>query len=560
MPAPVNRILAMHKFKIGVVLDDNKIDLQIASFLSWVKDQNSIVVSQVFVAPNAKDRGLYVEKPELPGRLTRWRPADQLFKAMLVSEKVLLKYFSKYMARLSIIDDTQYEASKLLGTMPIPLSLDDDVGTIARQLNLGNFDLILNLSSGPIDKSLLATSRLGALQLDYRRGRMTRRAPIGFWETYYRMPLTKFAISKTSIGRANEEILLEGSFRTQFSFLLNQTHLYKKSLAQLRQMLVRVLEKDELPRARLAPSTANELLDKPDAVVTSTYYAKLLIRLASKAVRRALRIKEKWGIQIAHADWASAASIAAIKISAPNGHFWADPFLYTRNGRTYCFVEDFLYATKRAHISVLEVSEKGVIPLGVALQEDFHLSFPYIFSYAGRTFMCPEASESHQIRIYECKEFPLKWELSKVAMNGISAADSMFFEHNGKWWLMTSVDRTELNDHCSELCLFYADSPLADEWIPHPQNPLYVDANIGRNAGLIIESGRILRAAQEQGFDQYGKGSALYEIVKLDENDYEEIKLTDLKRVRPKNCLASHHISTTGKVTVVDFLSHSFSP
>lgn len=550
----------MQNFKIGVVLEGSKVNLQIASFLSWVKAQNGVVISNLFTASVAEDRELNGDNPESLGVHPRRTTADQLFEAMLRGEELLLQYFSRYMSRLSVIDSTQQEASMLLGTMPIALPLDHDAGTIADVADLGNLDLILNLGSCPIDKKLLAKSRLGALQLDYQRGQMTSRAPVGFWETYYRMPFTKFSITKTSESRPNQEILLEGSFRTQFSFLLNQTHLYKKSLAQLSQMLINILVTGDLPQGKLAPDAAKKLLDIPSSVVTSTYYAKLIIRLGQKAVRRALKIKEKWGLQIAQADWASAASISAIKFSAPAGHFWADPFLYTREGRTYCFVEDFIFASKRAHISVLEISENGVQPLGVALQEEFHLSFPYIFSYAGRTFMCPEASESNQIRIYECKEFPLRWELCKIAMKGISAADSMFFEHNGKWWLITSVDRTELNDHCSELCLFYADSPLADEWQPHPQNPLYVDANVGRNAGLIIENGRILRAAQEQGFDQYGKASALYEIVKLDENEYKEVKLADLRHVRPKNCIASHHISTTGKFTVVDFLSRSFLP
>lgn len=550
----------MRKFRIGIVLDDDRINKQIASFLDWINAQDGLEISKLFLSPNASDHEPSAHEANEIGNVSRHRPSDRFFEVMSRGEEALLKYFSKHMARLSVIDGTPHEASVVSGKIPIRLPLGEADRSEASELDTGSLDLIVNLSSGATHKNILSMSRLGALQLDYWRGHMTCRAPVGFWETYYRMPLTRFAIIKIDVNGAGETVVLDGSFRTQFSFLLNQTHLYKKSLAQLRQLIAKVVDTSEFPPAKITQSIKSGLLDTPDMVVTSAYFAKLMTRLGSKAVRRALKIREKWGIQITHADWTSAASISAIKISAPDGHFWADPFLHRHDGKTYCFVEDFVYAKKRAHIAVLEISGRTVVQLGVALQEDFHLSFPYIFQYAGRTFMCPEASESNQIRIYECKDFPFRWELCKVAMNGISAADSMFFEHGGKWWLITSVDRTDLNDHCSELCLFHADSPLADEWVPHPKNPLYVDADIGRNAGLIIEDGRILRAAQKQGFDQYGKGAALYEIVRLDEHDYEEMKLDDLRHMRPKNCLASHHISTTGNVTVVDFLSHRFSP
>jgi hypothetical protein len=125
---------------------------------------------------------------------------------------------------------------------------------------------------------------------------------------------------------------------------------------------------------------------------------------------------------------------------------------------------------------------------------------------------------------------------------------------------MTSLDRSGMGDHCSELCLFHADSPLAGEWTPHPQNPLYIDTDMGRNAGLIMEGGRIFRAAQRQGFDQYGEGLALFEILMLDEHHYAERKLTDIEHDYLDRSLGSHHISSKGNITVVDYKMHSFAP
>ena len=74
-----------------------------------------------------------------------------------------------------------------------------------------------------------------------------------------------------------------------------------------------------------------------------------------------------------------------------------------------------------------------------------------------------------------------------------------------------------------------------------------------------MDKGKIFRAAQMQGFDRYGKAVGLYEIIRLDETRYEEVMVTDLRRVRPARALGSHHISTTGRVTVVDYLSRRFA-
>jgi hypothetical protein len=273
-----------------------------------------------------------------------------------------------------------------------------------------------------------------------------------------------------------------------------------------------------------------------------------------------LKLKENWGIQFIQSDWHHASLLHATRISPPPGHFWADPFLRSYGGRTYCFIEDYEYATNRAYISALDVSGKDIAYLGPVLKEDFHLSFPFIFEYQGQLYMCPEASESNQIRVYRSISFPMQWELCSVAMDNISAADSMFFEHKGKWWLLTSIDRSGLNDHCSELSLFYANSPLDQQWAPHPQNPIYVDTEGGRNAGLILEHGRIFRAAQNQGFDRYGESLSIYEVVKLDQQTFEEVRITDFKNGISKNSLGSHHISTTGKITAFDFLTRRFAP
>ncbi|GAB3472403.1 hypothetical protein GCM10027321_45390 [Massilia terrae] len=542
----------MRKLRMGIVLDSPLTNVYVASFFQWAARQDvlELVVAIRLPAPAAADA-------RAPRRSIRaWA-----FECVMWSEQHLLKFYSAHRQHLSVVD---LERGNVLGPAGLPMMTlqrdggPDDAGW--RQLTDLGIDILLNFSSAALPSALLALSRLGALGIGYHERPMLPTVCAGFWESYHRQARTQFSIRSADAAASGERLLLQGAFRTQFSFLLNQAHLYRKSLAQLERILLSVALSGALPPPRPALPETGPFATLPHAGQALVYLAKVAARLSGKAIGRALNIRQTWALQITISDWRKAKAENGIRISAPVGHFWADPFLLADSGRTYCFVEDYLYSTKRAHISVLELIEKKLVPIGVALQETFHLSFPFLFKYRGEIYMCPEASESRQIRVYKATAFPLQWELCSIAMRDISAADSMFFEHGGRWWLLTSLDRAGLKDHCSELCLFSASSPLDTTWTPHPANPLYVDACCGRNAGLILDKGKIFRAAQMQGFDQYGEAVGLYEIIRLDDTHYEEVKVTDLKRVRPSRALGSHHISTTGRVTVVDYLTRRFAP
>src|SRR2546422_11375673 len=82
----------------------------------------------------------------------------------------------------------------------------------------------------------------------------------------------------------------------------------------------------------------------------------------------------------------------------------------------------------------------------------------------------------------------------------------------GRWWMLTNIDEAETGDHCSELYLFSADSPLSTNWVPHPQNPILVDSIGGRNGGLINDRVRLLRPRPRRRLDQFGPEVACHHV------------------------------------------------
>jgi hypothetical protein len=95
-------------------------------------------------------------------------------------------------------------------------------------------------------------------------------------------------------------------------------------------------------------------------------------------------------------------------------------------------------------------------------------------------------------------------EIQGLLMSGVNAVDTLIFERNGKWWMLTTLDSADTGDCYSQLYLFHADSPASDRWTSHPKNPIIIDPDCGRNAGLLRDGERVFRVAQGQGFRQYG--------------------------------------------------------
>ncbi|MBV9550939.1 MAG: hypothetical protein JO256_14820 [Alphaproteobacteria bacterium] len=161
-------------------------------------------------------------------------------------------------------------------------------------------------------------------------------------------------------------------------------------------------------------------------------------------------------------------------------------------------------------------------PLQSILPSRAHASFPFVFRHQGKLFLVPETSTDCTVEIHVCEEFPTRWRLERVVLQGIDAADSIIFLKDGRWWLISAI-RSREGRH---LEIFFADDPLHGRWQAHPVNQtrLYqrVPFTSGRNAGPVIEhQGLLLRAAQRSR-RYYGEGMQLMRIEMLTPTDYRE--------------------------------------
>ena len=196
----------------------------------------------------------------------------------------------------------------------------------------------------------------------------------------------------------------------------------------------------------------------------------------------------------------------------------ADPFLFHHaDGRWYLFYELLKAFPRRGQIAWAESDDDGRTwaHKGLAIEEPFHMSFPYIFEWEGEVYMVLESNEIGEIRLYRSTDFPGGWTLESVLVEGVFV-DNAIVRHDDHWWLFAS----SLNSR--ELHLFHSEH-LTHGWTPHAQSPVIEnDIHRARPAGRIISyDDRLWRFAMDCG-PRYGYAVRLMEILTLTKTEYEE--------------------------------------
>jgi hypothetical protein len=205
----------------------------------------------------------------------------------------------------------------------------------------------------------------------------------------------------------------------------------------------------------------------------------------------------------------------------PRDRFFADPFVIERDGRHYLFFEDYRYCTGKGVISCIELGRDRLPTPRVVLERDYHLSYPFVFNCGGEAYMIPETSENSTVELYRALEFPSRWTLEAVLIEGIAAVDSTLLRHDGRLWLFANVvsqGRTTQD----ELFLFTSEA-LHGPWVPHPVNPIVSDVRLARPAGRVFSrDGHLIRPGQDSSHG-YGHAITLNRIEELSELSYREV-------------------------------------
>ena len=406
---------------------------------------------------------------------------------------------------------------------------------------------------------MLKMSKFGIISFHHGDNIWNKGGPPGFWEVVLKKPSTGFIIQILTHELDNGKIVFKGECATQKTFLLNQYNVFCESNNFISKSIVKILKEQKINSVDTSTINNNSIMKSPSFYFIFKYiFLTLKLFFIIFFQKFILKKQHIWEISYDRNYFDKIDYKNIKKIKNLPGHFFADPFVVERNKKHYVFVEDYIKKDSKAVISVIEIDDKDNHKhFTNIIEEDFHLSFPFIFEYENDLFMVPESSENKDIRLYKCLKFPNKWIYCYNLISNIHAADTIIFKKSNLYWLLTTTSNN--NDYSSQLNIFYSDNPLSQSWKAHKNNPVKYDINNGRNGGLIIKNnGELIRAVQtfdynKYGQNQYGRKINLNSIINISETDFIESFKYTINPYFKKNILGTHTINSTNNFTVIDY-------
>jgi len=417
-----------------------------------------------------------------------------------------------------------------------------------------NMDVLVRFGFGIIKGELLKAARLGVWSLHHGDTAVNRGGPPGFWEVVNREAVSGVTLQQLTEKLDGGIVLGKAFTRTDLtSFNRNQNAVFWSGVELFCSCLdhvARTGDTNELTgQHNQSDIYKGPLYRDPGNGKAMRIFTRFWLSRFVHGVSRAFK-KQQWSIYVGCGD-CSLSLESFEKLTPPTGVDWADPFIISKEGRHYIFFEELVIKSGKAHLSYRELDKKNSVPVKV-LEEEHHLSYPFVFEHNGQYFMIPEAANSNQLWLYLCEEFPVKWKKHFLLLEGVAVYDPTVIYIEGYWYLFGTQKPWAGSSPDQYLYIYYAADFFSDAWQPHPQNPVTRDVRGARPAGKIFrQDGKWIRPSQI-GAPKYGYGIRFHEIVKLTPTEFEERTLHDILPVWRRGLVATHTFNANDGFIVID--------
>ena len=533
------------KLKLGILLDSLDVPAWVENSIRRVIDENAGEIVLV-IMNNGLDRSLKFNGSTIVYSIFNW-----------IDEKLFTKEPNPFAPKC---------VAELLINVPVinatPIKKNDNwflSEADAQNIKEYRLDILIKFGFEHLCLETLNVSKYGTWFYYHGDDRVMRGGPPGFWEVVENWTETSSGLIAVGGKSFPSRVLFRSHFMTYplsparhrsyyfwvtTSFLPRQINLLQR-LGEKKYFL-------EPAKFNKAPLRTIKKYAPPSNFLATIAIAKIIVRQIKEIWRRAL-YTDQWFLLFSLNKHGFSSFNEFNKIMPPRGEFWADPHVIHVNGKYYIFIEEFLNAKNKGCISVIELDGLGnwKAPMKV-LEQDYHLSYPFVFQWEHKFYMVPESRENKTIDIYECAEFPYKWSFKQSLMKNVSAVDSTIIYYSNKWWLFTAMAENEAAVPNFELFLFYAESLFGDEWKAHPQNPIISDVKKARPArSFFMKDGKLFRPSQDCS-KAYGYGFDLNEVEVLSDTEYRERRISSVRPNWDKKILATHTFASCGNLTVID--------
>ena len=241
-----------------------------------------------------------------------------------------------------------------------------------------------------------------------------RGGPPGFWEVAEKRPETGTALLALGGEMFPRRVLYRSYFFTYQPSPARHRCYYFWAAASFLPRQIEFLHRfgeskfwQQTEQYNIDPPGETRKYEIPAGFSAITPVARIIIRLLNEAFKRLL-LRDTWFLLLSFHKGISDGFKTFEALIPPKDRFWADPHPVQQGGKYYIFIEEFLHATGKGHISVIELDESGKWETPVkVLEKGYHLSYPFVFQWADKFYMVPESGGNLTIDLYESSRFSL---------------------------------------------------------------------------------------------------------------------------------------------------------
>lgn len=239
----------------------------------------------------------------------------------------------------------------------------------------------------------------------------------------------------------------------------------------------------------------------------------------------------------------------------PNSfHYWAaDPMLVRDKEDTYVFVELYDYKLRRGTIGYCKLCEDESSEWKQVIVEDYHMSYPFVFSYNEDWYMIPETSGAGELTLYKALDFPDKWTKEKIIRTSVSWVDTTLWKDTDGWIAFSEDIKEDTFDYRMHLDDDFNIMDIIT--LPKRENELRCGGQIFRLGDYII---RVTQDCKEK----YG-GALLFRFFEDETLQYE----CNIIRIEPEELVFNtalyldgmHTYSANDDIEVIDIKTRRFN-
>lgn len=384
-------------------------------------------------------------------------------------------------------------------------------------------DFILKFGFGNLRGGIIESSKNGIWAFHHGHHADYKGHPQCFWEIYNEELVTGATLKRLT-NRPKEEIVLkEGFLKTALLYPKNIDNICFESANWPGQLCVdiRYAQGENL---NSATKVSNEKFYSTPSNGELLLFLLIQIKIFFKSAYKTLFITDYWNVGLALApiqDFLDHKNVPEVNWVSQllKEKFIADPFGIFYNNKLHIIYEEFIFHQGIGKTAAIQYENEIFKENGVVIDEDFHMSYPFLIEHETSIYCIPETYQSNQVRLYKAIDFPKKWKLDHILIENYAGIDNTLFKHNDIWWLF-SADK-QAGPHYN-LNIHYSNS-IFGTWQKHPKNPVKTDIRAARPAGTIFyQNGEIFRPSMDYSQKVEGRVT-INKILTLTTTDFKEV-------------------------------------